>query len=54
MQHNKVKILSPKYYNNKIPVEDKKFADTYREIVNHFSGYTQENTPLLGGCTDSK
>jgi hypothetical protein len=44
----KVDILLPKRDRNKIPIDGKKFTETYDEIYDEFGGCTMDNSPLLG------
>ncbi len=56
----KVEILLPKYYNpnnsktKRIPVEGKKFRQTYDEIYDQFNGCTIDSSPLIGRWKDLK
>ncbi len=54
MQQHKVEILLPLTYNNKKPIEGKKYVDTYKQILNQFNGCTQDKTSLIGGWKDPK
>ena len=54
MQQYKVEILLPKTYNDRRPIEGKKYRETYQEIFIQFNGCTQDNTPLLGAWRDPR
>ncbi len=48
MSLRRYEILLPQRYNDGAPVEEEKFLQTWRELVNRFGGITIELSPIKG------
>ena len=48
MKHTRYEILLPRYYNDRRPIEGRKFRQTNRELVERFLGTTGDMVTAVG------